>query len=1024
MHTRVFAAAAVLTLVLLAIQPTSFGHDGDHRYIGVLRDAYTGPRLRAGESGADDAIRAIVALTGRLHTENIPWLLPPGTRVERVTWDDSVAEIDLTVPDVASAWRLGENDLETLTRALATPFEHSERFGGTRVRVRIGPGGEWGDLTQLLYPVAPPPPETHPDADRIPDPIFVTESDEPRIGGPTANAARQPAGALSGVTIYVSAGHGWTAGTSSWFLQRPVTLGMCEDYGNIDVINYFSAFAFNAGATVVPLRPVGWQPIEIVLDNDDPGVTFNGAWASGSSTKYYENGVTNSGVVYRTVSANATESATARYAPNITVTDFYPVYCYTIASDNRTIQTYRVKHNGGTSEVAVDHRETGNGWVWLGDYYFVAGEDNYVEITNRSNVSGFIVADAIRFGCGMGDVSRPGPNSISGYPRDEEGQRYWAESEWGQNAVGFDSSIWDGGSDDQSDNVGAGARIAREMNVVPAGGVTANRWKRAHLEFHSNAFNGGARGQICLITNTGSTTNQTTFATTLSNEFDADMLLVDDWFEHTWINRPDATLTGAYGAISTSNNSNEFDATLVEVAFHDNQLDAELLRDPRVRQAMGRACVHGIIRFLAGMSGSQVPLAFSPDTPRNVRTRDLGNGNVVVAWDTPLSDGALGDLATGYVVYQSSNGLGFGNPIVLGNVLQTTINGVAPGETRYFRVAARNNGGESMPSEVIAVRRPTTGAATVLVVNGYDRQRRDQNSLQTFTQPAAYAGLSIERQIWRDSNSFDYIIEYSQALAAAGYGFASCANEAVINNVVTLSDYEVVIWALGNERDEDDTLTPTEQTALQNYLNAGGNLFISGSDLAYDLVAQGNGTNFMQNILFTSYSADDANSYLVNGTVDGIFEGLGTFSFGVAAGARYDAPRPDILVKTGNAKVALGYVAGGGGTAATQFAGENYTVVVFGFPFETIGSPAVRNAVMDRVMTYLLTAGGPIPFDFDGDGDVDADDFGAWEFCGAGPDNTYPPGYICLEFDANDDLDVDLQDFAPFQTAFTGPGAP
>lgn len=1024
MPTRQLAAAVALTLLLPLCIHRAYAHAGDHRYVEVLRGAYTGPRLAAGDPGAEEAIRAIVALTGRLHTEHVPWLLPPGTRVERVAWSGSVAEIDLTVPDVGVTWRLGEDDLETLTNALATPFETSERFGGTRVRVRIGPDGPWGDLTQLLPPVGPPPPETRPDADRTPDPIVISGDEQSRIGGPTVNAARQPAGALSGVTIYASAGHGWTAGTSSWFTQRPVLLDMCEDYGNLDMLNYFCAFAFNAGATVVPLRPIGWQPIEIVLDNDDPGVTFTGTWASGSSTKYYENGVTNSGIVYRTVSASATETATARYTPNITVTDFYPVYCFTIASDNRTIQTYRVKHNGGTSEIAIDHRETGNGWIWLGDYYFVAGENNYVEITNRSNVSGFVIADAIRFGCGVGDVSRPGPNSVSGYPRDEEGQRYWGESEWGNNAVGFDSSIWNGSGDDQSDNVGTGARIAREMNVVPAGGVLVNRWKRAHLEFHSNAFNGGARGQICLITNTGSTTNQTAFATTLSNEFDADLLLIASAFEHPWVNRPDATLEGAYGAISTTNNSNEFDATLIEVAFHDNQQDAELLRDPRVRQAMGRACVHGITRFLNSLSGSQVPLAFAPDTPQAVRAVDLGNGSVRVAWEPPLSSGALGDPATGYVVYQSANGLGFGDPIVLGNTTLTVINGVAPGETRYFRVAATNAGGESMPSEVVAVRRPNTGAATVLVVNGYDRLRRDQNPVQTFTQPAAYNGLSIERQIWRDSNAYDYIIEYAQALAAAGYGFASCSNDAVVNNAVLLGDYQIVIWALGNERSEDRTLVPAEQAALQTYLVTGGKLFINGSDLGYDLIGQGNGASFMLNTLLAGYTADDANTYTVNGTTGGIFEGLGTFSFGAAAGARYDAPRPDVLQNAGNAKVALNYVGGLGGAAATQFAGQTYNVVVFGFPFETIGTPAMRLTVLQRTLDFLLNAGGPVPFDFDGDGDVDDFDFLVWEFYAAGPDATYPPGFEALVFDADGDFDIDLRDLAPFQTAFTGPGSP
>ena len=90
------------------------------------------------------------------------------------------------------------------------------------------------------------------------------------------------------MTVYASAGHGWTAGTSSnWYLQRPVLWDMAEDYGNIDMLNHFVHYAFNAGATVVPFRPVGWQAIEIVLDQDDPGVTYTGSWIDSSASKYY-----------------------------------------------------------------------------------------------------------------------------------------------------------------------------------------------------------------------------------------------------------------------------------------------------------------------------------------------------------------------------------------------------------------------------------------------------------------------------------------------------------------------------------------------------------------------------------------------------------------------------------------------------------------------------------------------------------------------------------------------------------------
>ena len=45
---------------------------------------------------------------------------------------------------------------------------------------------------------------------------------------------------------------------------------MNEDTGNVDQMTMFVYQCFNAGATVVPMRPVGNQTNEVVLDNVDP----------------------------------------------------------------------------------------------------------------------------------------------------------------------------------------------------------------------------------------------------------------------------------------------------------------------------------------------------------------------------------------------------------------------------------------------------------------------------------------------------------------------------------------------------------------------------------------------------------------------------------------------------------------------------------------------------------------------------------------------------------------------------------
>ena len=1017
---------------LLTVARPAVADTGDPERQRALTSVSDDQELGVGSPAAAEVVRLIVARATELNNEAGQWLLPPGTTLDSAQWVGNILEINLTVPAETGDWYLAPLDQETISQALGSPFTLDPAFGGTRTRVRVGQDLPYGTLEQFL--LHPPARDSISAFEPAEQPLSPQRPQDygavPTLGGPTVQAGRQPIGALTGVTVYASAGHGWTAdnienggGTDNkWYLQRPVLLNMAEDYGNIDQLNYFVHYAFNAGATVAPFRPVGWQTIEIVLDNDDPGVTFTGSWSDSTGTKYYENGETVSGVSYRWTSADTSETATARYTPEITTTDFYPVYCFSVASNNRTLQTYRVSHSGGISEIVIDHRETGNGWIWLGNYYLEAGGDNYVEITNESTEAGVIIADAMRWGGGYGDIVRPGPGTVSGYPRDEECQKYWAQSELGNNGVGFDPDIWDiDGYDDGSDNVRTGGKWAREMNQVPPGGILEDRWKRVHLEFHTNASGGGARGQICLITDLGATTYQEEYAVILSDEVDADMLVLDGEFEHDWVDRASPTYTSSYGAICTGANGDEFDATIVELAFHDNELDAQLLRDDRVRSAMARACVHGIIRFLNTLAGSEVPLAFAPDTPRYVRAEVADNGDVLISWEPPLSDGARGDPATGYVVYQSSNGYGFGNPIILGDVLSTTISDVPIGETRYLRVAATNDGGESMPSEVLAVRRSETVAERLLIVNGFDRLRRQINPIQTFTQPPDYAGLWIERQQWRQSNSFDYVVQHAEALAAGDYGFDSCCNEAVMDSYLPLNDYDIVVWILGTESTEDATFNATEQNRIEGFLCRGKALFVSGAEIGYDLIDQGHGASFLQDMLHVGYSADDADTFTVTGVAGGCLEGLGTFDFDPANGACYEVGTPDVLLLLDEAQACLNYTGGTGGVAGVQYSIGFYNVVVFGFPFEAISSPTTQAQVMQGVMGFLTEPHQARPFDYDCDFDVDFDDFFMLQWCFLGPDHYFPDGHFCVDVWGEEDLDIDLEDFSLMQESYTGP---
>ena len=355
--------------------------------------------------------------------------------------------------------------------------------------------------------------------------------------------------------------------------------------------------------------------------------------------------------------------------------------------------------------------------------------------------------------------------------------------------------------------------------------------------------------------------------------------------------------------------------------------------------------------FLNSLPDSSVPLVFPPDPPDRVQAVHDGAGNVIVSWSPPPSGGASGDPATGYKVYRSGNGYGFGNAVVAGDVTAVTLSDVPARVTTYLRVAALNAGGESMPSETLAVRRPTSGSTSVLVVNGYDRLSRHQNFVQTIPRGP------MERPIPRYVNAFDYIVQHAAALAASEYTFDSCANEAGIDGIVQVADYDAVVWILGREAEDDKTFDPNEQTLVTDYLQQGGSLFLTGTDVGRELVALGAGQSFYEDTLGGDYDSDDAGTFTVSGS-GGILSDVGTFDFDPASGAPYEASRPDRLSPQPGAGRILTYVGGDGGGAGIQYDAGTYRVVMFGFPFETIGSEAVRTDVMQRVMAYLVP-GGP-----------------------------------------------------------------
>lgn len=804
-----------------------------------------------------------------------------------------------------------------------------------------------------------------PDLDRLPAPaaaVAETPTGPQPISGPIAPAGGQPAGALSGRIVFTSAGHGWDWTGSAWALGRPLLLEMNEDYGNLDQMTMFAIYCFNAGATVVPLRPIGFQTNEVVLDNVSAGVTWSGSWSDSSSSIYYGQA---GALPYRFANVSATETATATYTPNIPVAGFYPVYTWVLAGGNRINQLYRINHTGGQSLVRVPHQMVGNGWVYLGTYYFNAGGNSAKGAVIVSNLgegaspSGVVIADAIRFGNGMGDVDRGGGSS--GYPREEEAARYWIQRSLGQ---GQDSGIYANG------NVTAPPRMAVEMNRQAEG----NMFKRVYIGFHSNA--GGGRGVLGLYNNASlfpgtATSNQFRLAQLTGAEINNDLTGIPvPPLELAWYNRGSSVTYArsdyAFGEINNTIINNEFDATIIEVAFHDDASDAKLLRDPKVRNWVARASYQAVLRFMNEFDAA--PLTFLPEPPVNVRAIAAADG-VRVSWSSPITQGGSGS-PTGYVVYQSTDGYGFGNPIAVsgGGTVSLLVTNLDVDTDYYFRVAAVNAGGESLPSETVGCRRAANPLSSrILFVNGFTRFDRTLNLRQSpyaqQYQPPGHDHNSgvIDRVMPRRANAFDYVVDHGKAIrASSAMGFDSCQVQAATNGLVPLTDYSIVIWACGNQSTADRTFNPPAQARVSAFLAAGGHLFVTGSEIAWDLDRASGPSAADRDFLRNRFHAalvnntnDDAGIYTVNAVAGSLFAGNVSMLFDDGSRGIYCVGYPDAITPVGpGAAAALSYPGYSGGAAGIVYDGSagGGKVVYWGFPFETVTTSSARNAYLADIL--------------------------------------------------------------------------
>ncbi len=240
---------------------------------------------------------------------------------------------------------------------------------------------------------------------------------------------------------------------------------------------------------------------------------------------------------------------------------------------------------------------------------------------------------------------------------------------------------------------------------------------------------------------------------------------------------------------------------------------------------------------------------------------------------------------------------------------------------------------ESAPSDVYSRTVNITTGPRVLIVDGFDR-------IKDYT-----------------SGSHNFSAIYFETLRAnATLRINSAADEMIDAGTILLSDYDIVLWFSGDESGTDKIFNGTNKAKVKAFLDNGGKLIITGSEIAYNLnrsAATEYDIPFLNNYLKATYVSDGLTTDTpVSGIIGSPFEGL-TLDLGV----NYLATYPDNISPYGTATAILNYNTAGrfAGTAYKGTFGLGTTpggIIYLGFPLETASQPQIT-AFMAKALAYF-----------------------------------------------------------------------
>lgn len=639
-----------------------------------------------------------------------------------------------------------------------------------------------------------------------------------------------------------------------------------------------------------------------------------------------------------------------------------------------------------------------------------------IVLQNKSNYYGKLVtADAVRFGGGMGNIIRGG--RVSGYPRFAEGARYYLQYLGMPDTLIYnlngDSSDYrdDYQSRGEYVNYLVGNPFGPNKDRKAKGlGIPID----LSLAFHTDAgidTSDSTIGTLMIYSLTGADTQQVfpDGMSRMANRDLADIMQTQITSDIRLKYRPDwrrrALLNADYSEAYRPN----VPSCLLELLSHQNFKDMQYGLSPQFRFDASRSIYKAMLKFIA--TQYQYEYVVQPLPVSHFHLHFSDSAEVTLKWqpvDDPLEFSANPEK---YIVYTRTETNGFDNGILVEKPY-FVFKGMETGVIYSFKVAAVNKGGESFPSEILSACWNGKPESSVLVINGFDRvgppevvDNKYFKGFMNFLDPGVpykydlnYTGsqfnfdpaskfrsndapghgasfANYETKIIA-GNTFDFTYIHGDAIRNSGFSYVSSSDEAVMDNLILPDEYVILDIILGEEKytpvpqavysynahrgaEADFTAFPEQfQQAITRYCDNGGRIFVSGAYIGSDLVNRIHSTKadsvFAKKVLKINWQTDHA---VVTGQVfcvDSLFLPFQSqFAFNTQLQQDiYAVESPDAIDPVSGARTILRY-SENRFSAATAYSGD-YSIIVFGFPFETISGQENRDQIMQAIIHTLL----------------------------------------------------------------------